>query len=229
MTQFKDKSQGTSDVNVGIFTYPVLQAADILLYDIDVVPVGHDQKQHVELARNIAQKFNSRYGETFKIPEPFIPEVGGRIMDLQNPDRKMSTTGGTDKGTVYILDEPAAITKKFKSAVTDSDGVVKAAREKPGVSNLLEIMSIATGKSIPDLETQFEGSGYGDFKAAVAESVVDYLAPVRERYNDLIADPRELERILADGAARARAHAREKIELVRDRVGLLAEQVPAAT
>jgi tryptophanyl-tRNA synthetase len=223
MHQFKDKAgDKEGSVSVGLFTYPVLQAADILLYDIDRVPVGHDQKQHIELARNIAQRFNSRYGETFRVPEPFIPEVGARIMDLQEPERKMSTTGGTPKGTVLILDEPDTIRKKFRSAVTDSGSEVRAAPDKPGVTNLLDILSVATGKSVADLEREFEGSGYGDFKSAVGDAVADLLAPVRERYHELVNDTGALEQALAKGADHARAQARERLNVVRDRVGLLA-------
>jgi len=187
MTQFKEKSGSQADsVTVGLFTYPVLMAADILLYDITTVPVGHDQKQHIELARNLAQRFNNRYGKTFVVPEPSIPTVGGRVMDLQDPLNKMSTTGGSEKGTVYILEGADRIVKKFKSAVTDSDNEVRVDREhKPGVTNLLEIMSIATGRSMDELAAEYQSSGYGTFKLAVAEATVEFLRPVREKFEDL--------------------------------------------
>lgn len=222
MTQFKDKSEGKGDaVSVGLFTYPVLQVADIVMYDIDVVPVGEDQRQHIELARNVAQRFNNRYGETFVVPEPRIPTVGGRVMDLQAPTNKMSTTGGTQKGTVYVLDEPAVILKKFKSAVTDSGSELYEAPDKPGITNLLEIMHVATGREIDDLVAEFRDGGYGTFKIAVGEAVVEFLAPVRERYHELVADSGELERILADGAERARAQAVSKVALAKERMGCL--------
>jgi tryptophanyl-tRNA synthetase len=230
MTQFKDKSRGKGEsVSVGLFTYPVLQAADILLYDIDAVPVGEDQKQHLELTRNLAQRFGHRYGELFVVPEPMIAPVGGRIMDLQEPTNRMSTSAGNVKGTVYITDEPAAVLKKFKSAVTDSDTAVRADREaKPGVTNLLEIMSIATGRSVEDLEGEYGDGGYGRFKTEAGEAVVEFLRPVRERYTELIEDRGELERILAVGAGRAREHAHEKLLAMKDRVGLLAPADVAA-
>jgi tryptophanyl-tRNA synthetase len=222
MTQFKDKSEGKGEaVSVGLFTYPVLQVADIVMYDIDVVPVGEDQKQHIELARNVAQRFNNRYGETFTVPEPRIPKVGGRVMDLQYPDRKMSTTGGIEKGTVFVLDEAERVVKKFKSAVTDSGSEVYAAPDKPGITNLLEIMHIATGREIADIEDEYRDSGYGTFKVAAGEAVAEFLRPVRERYHELMNDPGEIERILAAGANRARERAAVKVELVKDRMGLL--------
>ncbi len=223
MTQFKDKSEGKGDsVSAGIFTYPVLQAADVLLYDADRVPVGADQKQHLELVRNIAQRFNQHYGETFVVPEPLIREVGGRVMDLQDPTRKMSTSNGTPKGTVWVLDEPSAIMKKFKSAVTDSETEVRYDREaKPGVANLLELMHVATGRSIDELVAEYATSGYGTFKVAVGEAVVEQLRPVRERYHELMADPGELSRILARGAERASEVASATLARAVERVGLL--------
>lgn len=230
MHQFKDKGEGKGEnVSAGLLTYPVLMAADILMYDADVVPVGEDQKQHVELARNIAQRFNNRYGDTFVVPKPIIPGVGGRIMDLQEPGNKMSTTGGTAKGTVYVLDEPNVIMKKFKSAVTDSGSEVYRAEDKPGINNLLEVMSIATGRSIEQLENQYRTTGYGTFKVAAGEAVVEYLRPVRERFQELLDDRAELERILGRGASRARELASVKVATVKERMGCLPELISAPT
>jgi tryptophanyl-tRNA synthetase len=204
MTQFKDKSgQQRELVSAGLFTYPVLMAADVLLYRAHEVPVGDDQRQHVELMRDVSERFNARFGETFVVPEGVYLSVGARIMDLQNPDKKMSTTGGSLQGTVYVLDEPDAIIKKFKSAVTDSGREVKRGPDKAGIANLLEILAVVRGTSIVELEAEFEGAGYGDFKLAVGEAVVDYLAPVRERYKALREDEGELEAILGVGAAKA--------------------------
>ena len=180
MTQFKDKREQQDFASSGLFTYPVLQAADILLYQTDLVPIGEDQRQHLELSRNVAERFNSRFGETFRLPDAMIPEVGGRIMDLQEPERKMSTTGGTAQGTVGVLDPPETIRKKFKSAVTDSGTDVRHDPEqKAGVSNLIEIMAIATGNEIPEIEARFDGGGYGAFKQEVGEAVVALFEPIR--------------------------------------------------
>ena len=220
MTQFKDKSAQHEFISAGIFNYPILMVADILLYNTDQVPVGDDQRQHVELTRDVAQRFNSRFGETFVVPEAVILEVGARIMDLQNPERKMSTTGGSEQGTVYVLDEPAAIIKKFRSAVTDSGREIRHSPEKPGVSNLLEILAVIRGSSIEQLEREFDGAGYGDFKLAVGEAVVDYLAPVRERYGALRADEAGLEATLRTGAAKARAIAEQTMRDVRTVMGV---------
>jgi tryptophanyl-tRNA synthetase len=205
MHQFKEKSGAQRDlVSAGLFFYPVLQAADVLVYQADEVPVGEDQRQHIELMRDIAERFNGRFGDTFVVPEGRYPEVGARIMDLQVPGRKMSTTGGSEQGTVLVLDEPKTVAKKIKSAVTDSGAEVRRGPDKPGVSNLIEILAAVRGTT-PDLvEQEFDGSGYGAFKQAVADAVVDFLAPVRERYNELRADEPELERILTAGADRAR-------------------------
>jgi tryptophanyl-tRNA synthetase len=220
MTQFKEKSEGKQLVSTGLFTYPVLQAADILLYDTDVVPVGADQKQHLELARNLAERFNGRYGETFRLPRPEIPTVGARIMDLQEPTKKMSTSSENPKGTVYVLDPAKKVEKKVKAAVTDSGTEVKAREDKPGIRNLLEIYAVATGRSVQDIEDEYAGAEqYGPFKVAVAEAVVEYLRPVRERYVELIEDRGELERILRKGAERARAVAAPKVAAARERMG----------
>jgi tryptophanyl-tRNA synthetase len=225
MTQFKDKGEGKGDsVSVGLFTYPVLQAADILAYDIDAVPVGADQKQHLELVRNLAQRFNNRYGaDVLKVPEPLIAAVGGRVMDLQEPTRKMSTSAASDKGTVWVLDEPGKVAKKFRSAVTDSETEVRFdAAAKPGVSNLLELLHIVSGREIDDLVGEFGDQGYGTFKVAVGDAVAEYLTPIRERYTELVEDRGELERILARGADAAREVAQATVERVSATVGLLA-------
>jgi tryptophanyl-tRNA synthetase len=216
MHQFKDKSAGQRElVSAGLFFYPVLQAADVLLYRAQEVPVGDDQRQHVELMRDVAERFNARFGQTLVVPEHRIPPVGARIMDLQAPERKMATTGGTEQGTVYVLDEPRTIEKKFKSAVTDSGSEVVRAEDKPGVSNLVEILAAVRGIDPAAVEREFDGAGYGAFKAAVAEAVTGYLAPVRERYHELRADEGALERALADGAEKAREIARPVLADVR--------------
>jgi tryptophanyl-tRNA synthetase len=220
MTQFKDKSDQQEFISAGIFNYPILMVADILLYNTDEVPVGDDQRQHVELTRDVAQRFNSRFGETFVVPEVVIREVGARIMDLQVPEKKMSTTGGTPQGTVYVTDEPAAIIKKFKSAVTDSGREIRHSEDKPGISNLLEILAVVRGTSIAQLEQEFDGAGYGDFKLAVGEAVVEYLAPVRERYEALRVDEQGLEDTLRVGAEKARAIASATMRDVRRVMGV---------
>jgi tryptophanyl-tRNA synthetase len=195
-------------------------AADILLYQADAVPVGDDQRQHIELARDVAQRFNARYGETFKVPEGIFPAQGARIMDLQEPEQKMSTTDGTPQGTVLLVDPPDTIRRKFKTAVTDSGtDVLYAPEEKPGISNLLEIMSVATGEPIPELEARFDSGGYGVFKEEVGEAVVALLDPIRTRYEELRADSAELERLLAQGAAKAREASAPTLEQVYERMG----------
>jgi len=205
MTQFKEKGEGKEFISAGLFTYPVLMAGDILLYQTDIVPVGDDQRQHIELTRDVAERFNSRYGETFTVPRGVFPEVGARIMDLQEPTKKMSTTGGTMQGTVLVLDDPDTIRKKFKTAVTDSDRDVRyAPDEKPGVSNLIEILSVASGTTIADVEASYDGRGYGDLKSDVGEAVVELFRPVQTRYAELRADEPELKRLLAMGADKAR-------------------------
>jgi tryptophanyl-tRNA synthetase len=222
MTQFKEKGEGKEFVSAGLFTYPVLMAGDILLYQTDIVPVGDDQRQHVELARDVAQRFNARYGETFTIPRGVFPQVGARIMDLQEPKKKMSTSTGTPQGTVLILDTPDVIRKKFKSAVTDSGREVRyAPDEKPGVSNLIEILAVATSRSIPEVEAAYDGSGYGGLKTDVGEAVVELFRPVQERYAALRSDEGELRRLLSVGAEKARARARSTLELMYERMGFV--------
>jgi tryptophanyl-tRNA synthetase len=225
MHQWKEKREllerGTgSFVSAGLFFYPVLQAADVLAYRAHEVPVGEDQRQHVELMREVARRFNERFGETLVVPEHRIPEVGGRIMDLQEPSQKMSTTGGTEGGTVLVLDDPEVLRKKVGSAVTDSGHEVVRAEEKPGISNLIEIAAVARGVAPEEIEREFDGSGYGDFKAAVAESVIELLAPVRERYAELRPDEAGLERALALGAEKAREIASATLADVRERMGV---------
>jgi tryptophanyl-tRNA synthetase len=205
MTQFKDKSEQRDFVSAGLFTYPVLMAGDILLYQADLVPIGDDQRQHLELARDVAERFNARFGETFKLPAGVYPEVGARIMDLQEPTRKMSTTGGTPQGTILMLDPPNVVTKKLKSAVTDSGSEVRRGDDKPGVTNLIDILSVATGEAPEQIEQRYDGGGYGQFKADVAEAVVATLEPIQARYAELIADRGELQRLLRIGAEKARA------------------------
>jgi tryptophanyl-tRNA synthetase len=222
MTQFKEKSERQDFISAGLFTYPVLMVGDILLYQADVVPIGDDQKQHLELARNVAERFNSRYGETFKVPAARFPETGGRIMDLQEPDRKMSTTDSQPQGKVLITDPPEAVRRKLKSAVTDSGTDVRYEPEtKPGISNLLEIMSVATGEPIPELEARYDGAGYGRFKADVAESLVELLDPIRARYEELRADPGELLRMLSRGADKARQASAPTLERMYERMGFV--------
>ena len=224
MTQFKDKSQktGADTASVGLFTYPILQAADILLYQPKAVPVGEDQRQHIELTRDLALRFNSRFGETFTIPEAVILKETAKIYDLQNPTAKMSKSAADPKGLVNIMDENSVILKKIKSAVTDTDGVIKFDREaKPGVSNLLGIHSAISGRSIESLEEQFAGEGYGALKAEVADVVIAAIEPIRERTQELMADQNELDRLLADGADRANALAEETLAKVYDAIGFL--------
>ena len=221
MHQFKEKSaQQRELVSAGLFNYPVLMAADVLAYRANEVPVGDDQRQHVELMRDIAERFNARFGETLVVPEGRYPEVGARIMDFQDPTGRMSTTASTDQGAVYILDPPEAVAKKVRSAVTDSGtGVVRAA-DKPGISNLIEVLAVIRGVEPDEIEREFDGSGYGDFKSAVADAVVDYLAPVRERYDEIRADETGLERVFAGGASKARAIASETVADVREAMGV---------
>ncbi|HEY3544304.1 MAG TPA: tryptophan--tRNA ligase [Gaiellaceae bacterium] len=222
MTQFKDKSESSDFVSAGLFTYPILMAGDILLYQTDLVPIGDDQRQHLELARDVAERFNYRFGETFRVPGGQFPEIGGRIMDLQEPTKKMSTTFSSEQGAVYIADTPEQVRKKFKSAVTDSEREIRYdPGSKPGVSNLLEIMSVATGDTIDELVQRFQGSGYGDLKEAVGESVVELLTPIRERFEGARADERELHRLLAVGAEKARRASEPTLELMYERMGFV--------
>jgi tryptophanyl-tRNA synthetase len=221
MHQFKEKSGSQRDlVSAGLFTYPVLMAADVLAYRANEVPVGDDQRQHIELMRDVAERFNARFGDVLVVPEGRYPEVGARIMDLQAPDRKMSTTGGSEQGTIYVLDEPAAILKKVRSAVTDSGTEVRRGEGKEGIANLIEILAAVRSSTPDEVEREFASSRYGDFKKAVGEAVVEYLRPVRERYAELRDDEAELERVLADGAEKAAAIAGETLADVREAMGV---------
>ncbi|HEX5189474.1 MAG TPA: tryptophan--tRNA ligase [Streptosporangiaceae bacterium] len=225
MIQFKDKSQksGADQASVGLFTYPILQAADILLYQTDQVPVGEDQRQHLELTRDLAQRFNHRFGPTFVVPGPYIVKDVAKIADLQDPTVKMSKSSSSPQGIVDVLEDPASIRKKIARAVTDMGAEVRADDEaKPGVTNLLRIYAALTGESIAGLEQRYAGSGYGAFKKDLTEVVVGALAPVRERTEKMLADEAELDRLLADGASRAREVASSTLALVRERVGFLA-------
>jgi tryptophanyl-tRNA synthetase len=221
MHQFKEKSGRERElVRTSLFLYPVLQAADILAYKTDEVPVGDDQRQHLELARDIAERFNATYGEVFVVPSHRIPEVGARIMDLQDPTTKMSTTYGSESGLVYVDDEPQAIVKKMKSAVTDSGSEVVRAPDKAGISNLIEVLSVVRGIAPEEVEREFDGQGYGAFKQAVGDAVVEYLAPVRERYAELRSDEAALEATLREGAGRAREIASGTLSEVRRAMGV---------
>ncbi|MDN6099560.1 tryptophan--tRNA ligase [Corynebacterium flavescens] len=224
MTQFKDKSakQGSDRTTVGLFTYPMLMAADILLYSPHYVPVGEDQRQHLELTRNLAERFNSRFGETFRVPEPFIPEGSAKIYDLQDPTSKMSKSGDNPKGIINLLDAPKTSAKRIKSAVTDDLGVVAFDREKqPGVANLLVIQSKLSGESIDSLVEKYQGKGYGHLKVDTAEALEAFTTPLKARFDELMADPAEIENILAKGAARAREVADPLVDEVYSKVGLL--------
>jgi tryptophanyl-tRNA synthetase len=221
MHQFKEKAAAQRElVSAGLFFYPILQAADVLAYRTDEVPVGDDQRQHVELMRDVAERFNTRFGEVLVVPRHHIPDVGARIMDLQAPERKMATTGGTEQGTVYVLDEPDVVERKFRSAVTDSGTDVARAPAKPGISNLIEILAAVRGAAPDEVEREFDGSGYGAFKAAVGAEVIDYLEPVRERYREIRPDKAGLEAVLAGGAVKARALAAETLRDVRQAMGV---------
>ncbi len=222
MTQFKERRESSDLVSAGLFTYPVLMAGDILLYQTDIVPIGDDQRQHLELARDVAERFNSRYGELFKVPRGVYPEVGARIMDLQEPTRKMSTTTGTPQGTVLVIDEPDVIRKKFKTAVTDSGREIRyLPDEKPGVSNLIEILSVASGRAIPEVEADLDGKGYGDLKTDVGEAVVELFRPVQQRYAELRADEGELRRLLRVGADKARETSAPTLRQMYERMGFV--------
>jgi tryptophanyl-tRNA synthetase len=220
MTQFKEKSAEEEFVSAALFTYPVLMAGDILLYQTDIVPIGDDQRQHLELSRDIAQRFNSRYGETFVVPEGVYPETGARVMNLQEPDVKMSKSRGAESGTVLMLDPPDTIRKKVKSAVTDSETEVRYDPDaKPGVSNLIELLTVVTGDSIADVESQYDGAGYGRFKKEVGDALVELLVPIQERYREVRSDPAELQRLLAIGANKARVVSGATLAKMYERMG----------
>lgn len=223
MTQFKEKAQQQKEasVSVGLFTYPVLQAADILIYQADRVPVGEDQRQHLELTRDVAERFNARFGETFVLPEPAIPKLGARIMDLQDPAAKMSASAASQQGVIRLGDDPDTIRKKVRSAVTDSGREIVAREDKPAITNLLTIYSVAGGKDVSTLEAEYEGKGYAELKADLAEAMVEFLRPLQERYVGLKGDPGELARQLEIGADKARTVARKTMETVYERVGFL--------
>lgn len=224
MTQFKDKSakQGEGSASVGLFTYPILMAADILLYRPQYVPVGEDQRQHLELTRDLAQRFNSRYKKTFRLPEPYILEATGKIVDLQEPTRKMSKSSSSPNGIIDMLDDPKVSAKKIRSAVTDSDAEIRFDdQEKPGVSNLLTIHSAISGTAISDLEDRFAGRGYGDLKKELADVVVDFVTPFRDRTLELLEDRTHLDQVLADGATRANEVAEQTLRDVYERVGFV--------
>ncbi|RKD27047.1 tryptophan--tRNA ligase [Ammoniphilus oxalaticus] len=221
MTQFKDKSEGKAAVNASLFTYPALMAADILLYDATHVPVGDDQKQHLELTRDLAQRFNGRFGETFTIPEPIIPKVGGRIMSLDDPSKKMSKSNPNEGSFISLLDEPKKIVRKVKRAVTDSENQIRFdEQEKPAISNLLTIYALASNQTIEQLESQYDGIGYGAFKSDVADAVVSLLEPMQQRYQEWIESD-ELDRVLLAGAEKAAEYAEQKMIEVKQRMGLI--------
>ena len=224
MTQFKDKSAKNADnINAGLFTYPALMAADILLYQADLVPVGGDQKQHVEICRDIATRFNGLYGDTFKLPDPYIPKVGARIMSLTTPTSKMSKSDPNPNGYILLMDKPADIMRKFKRAVTDSDSrIIFDPQNKPGVSNLLQIYALATGKTIEQAAAEFDGKGYGEFKPAVGEAVVELLRPIREKTTDLLNNKDYLEQVYKEGAQKASYLARKTLDKVYRKVGFVA-------
>jgi tryptophanyl-tRNA synthetase len=222
MTQFKDRAAEQDFVSAGLFSYPVLMAGDILLYQTDLVPIGDDQRQHLELTRDVAERFNQRFGETFTVPQGVYPEVGARIKNLQEPERLMSTTRGAPQGVVRIVDPPDVVRKKFKTAVTDSGTDVRhSPKDKPGISNLLEIMSVATGDPVPELEARYDGGGYGRFKEDVGEAVVELLAPIQRRYKELRADEPQLREMLALGAGKAREASAPTLETIYERMGFV--------
>ncbi len=222
MHQFKEKSQkNAEDINTGLFTYPVLMAADILLYNADLVPVGIDQKQHLELARNTAQRFNAAYSDTFKVPDGYIPKLGAKIMSLQEPDKKMSKSDKNANSFVLMLDDADTVLRKLKRAVTDSDGCVRAADDKPGVTNLMSIYSVMTGKTFEEIEREFDGKGYGDFKVAVAQSISNTLEPIQNEYKKILQDNAYLDKILEDGAQNAQKMTNKIMTKVYKKVGFL--------
>lgn len=222
MTQFKDKASKHADnINAGLYTYPVLMAADILLYQSDVVPVGVDQKQHLEITRDIAQRFNAIYGDVFTVPEAYIPKAGAKIMSLQEPEKKMSKSDENANATIYLLDEKDAIIRKFKRAVTDSGSEVRYdSQEKPGVSNLMEIYGCVTGKSYEEIEKEFAGKGYGDFKMAAGEAVAEHLAPLQKKYRELMADKAYIDSMIKSNDEKAQYYANKTLRKVQKKVGL---------
>lgn len=223
MTQFKDKSQkNPENINVGLFAYPVLMAADILLYQADLVPVGEDQKQHLELSRNLAQRFNFHYSDTFQMPEPYIPKLGARIMNLQEPTKKMSKSDENQNATLFLNDKPEVVRNKIKRAVTDSEALVRYDTvNKPGVSNLMQLYSVATGMSFADIELMFEGKGYGDFKTEVADKVSEYMRPISEKFEEISSDKNKLKEILTFGADKAGRAANKTLRKVYKKVGFV--------
>jgi tryptophanyl-tRNA synthetase len=222
MTHFKERAEDQEFVSAGLFNYPVLMAGDILLYQADIVPIGDDQRQHLELTRNIAERFNGRFGETFKVPEGVFPEEGARIKNLQEPERLMSTTRGAPQGVVRMIDAPDVVRKKFKTAVTDSGTDVRHdPEEKAGISNLIEIMAVVTGTTIADVEARYDGQGYGQFKGDVGDAVVELFAPIQQRYQELRADEGELRRLLAVGADKAREASAPTLEAMYERMGFV--------
>jgi tryptophanyl-tRNA synthetase len=225
MTQFKEKGEGQGFVSAALFNYPILMAGDILLYRADSVPIGDDQRQHLELARDIAERFNSRFGELFVVPDGIYPEVGARIMDLQDPLGKMGKTGSSDHGTIRILDDPATIRRKFKTAVTDSGREIRRGEGKEGIANLIDILSVATGESPEAIEARSDGRGYGAFKEEVGDAVVALLDPVQRSYREIRDDPGELQRLLALGADRARAASAPTLERMYELMGFVPRSV----
>ncbi len=220
MTQYKDKSAKHADnINAGLFTYPVLMAADILLFQSDVVPIGSDQKQHLEITRDIATRFNSIYGDVFTIPEPYIAKQGARIMSLQEPEKKMSKSDENPNASVYLMDDKDTIIRKFKRAVTDSDNQIRYADEKPGIKNLMEIYGLATGKSIAEIESEFALSGYGDFKLAVGEAVADVLTPIQDRFNELQKNKDYIDQVIKTNAEKANYYANKTLRKVQKKIG----------
>jgi tryptophanyl-tRNA synthetase len=220
MTQYKDKSsKNEENINAGLFTYPVLMAADILLFQSDIVPVGDDQKQHIEITRDIAQRFNAIYGDVFTIPEPYIKKTGARIMSLQDPTSKMSKSDENENASIFLLDDTDTIIRKFKRAVTDSDSEIRHSKDKPGISNLIEIYGVATGKSIPEIEKEFEGKGYGDFKLAVGESVATMLKPIQDRFEVLNKDKAYIDAIIKNNAEKASYAANKTLRKVQKKIG----------
>lgn len=222
MTQFKDKSkQHSENINVGLFSYPVLMASDILLYQADLVPVGEDQKQHLELTRNLAQRFNHHYSDTFKVPEPFIPKVGARVMSLQDPTKKMSKSDENERSIIFLTDSDDQIRSKIKRAVTDSGTDIKFDNKRPGIANLITLYRISTGMTVKEIENKFEGLGYGDFKSAVADAVAEYVGPIRERFYEISSNKKELQEILRHGAEEAYVTANKTLRKVFKKVGFV--------